>query len=381
MRKLVVGGTNIDNNLFPFVVRLYALDDIGFCGGFVVTDTHVVTAAHCITDYLTQPQLLKVGVGKTRTLKDEDGVIYNVKNVSSHPLYNLSAYNGILFGNDVAVLTLNRSIENATTAKLDDGSYWSNVSHPDDDAAYVIGYGSQVLYGPQSSNLQMAHVHLHDRNFCNQVLQFNLADSNGCATYMSFDACSGDSGSPLIMAHNGSFTVVGIVSWGFGECGRLPGVYNRIDTSLPFLFQIAHNITISDPFSPSKQNCSCTSDCFSNGFLVHSFCTTCDDPNTTFCYTQGQCQDSGVEHSIVYPGAIWRNCEPEFPPAPPFSPPSSSPPKMDEWIVALLIILSSLLILFGTIVFVAIRMRTKRTVEIVKNVNHERSVQGPRFGT
>ena len=105
----------------------------------------------------------------------------------------------------MSVLTLNRSIENVSVATLDDGSFWTNESHPYDDSAYVIGYGSQVLYGPQAPNLQMAHVHLHDRSFCRDALKYELVHSNNCASYAHYDACSGDSGSPLLMAHDGIF--------------------------------------------------------------------------------------------------------------------------------------------------------------------------------
>jgi len=59
-----------------------------------------------------------------------------------------------------------------------------------------------------------------------------------CAGYMDGgkDACSGDSGSPLICVKENKPVFHGIVSWGFG-CARkdFPGVYVRVSTYVDWI--------------------------------------------------------------------------------------------------------------------------------------------------
>lgn len=55
---LVRGGTRFAAGTFPFLVALvYTLDAKFFCGGSLITDKHVLTAAHCIRNKGTAKEL------------------------------------------------------------------------------------------------------------------------------------------------------------------------------------------------------------------------------------------------------------------------------------------------------------------------------------
>jgi trypsin len=64
---------------------------------------------------------------------------------------------------------------------------------------------------------------------------YTVTENNICAGYASGgrDACSGDSGGPLLDA---SGTLQGIVSWGF-SCAlpETPGVYTRVSNYIAFI--------------------------------------------------------------------------------------------------------------------------------------------------
>jgi secreted trypsin-like serine protease len=58
---------------------------------------------------------------------------------------------------------------------------------------------------------------------------FDVLDAMLCASAPGKDTCQGDSGGPLVVAHgNGSFTQVGITSFGNGCARDYPGVYTRV---------------------------------------------------------------------------------------------------------------------------------------------------------
>src|SRR5262245_32328217 len=49
---MIVGGTLAADGKYPWQVRIYSdmNDEVGFCGGSIINDRWVLTAAHCVLD-------------------------------------------------------------------------------------------------------------------------------------------------------------------------------------------------------------------------------------------------------------------------------------------------------------------------------------------
>jgi secreted trypsin-like serine protease len=337
IRRLVVGGVALTIDQAPFLVRLYTeATNYGFCGGTLVAERTVLTAAHCVTSNNNSNYTVYVGTYQNDIIGDlinPNSDVVRVTNVHIHPEYDPS---DIGQGNDVAVLTLLRAPSKYGTEDgpraiaLGNGSFWPRISDQPSDSAYVIGYGSESYTGPQSFNARAAHVHLYTEFECRQFLGFTLSPSNLCAGLPDSDSCLGDSGGPLIVAYNGQFVQVGIVSWGLSavDCGELPGVYSRTSSAYGMLqsYNVSYidynavNLSFIDP-------CACTSAeaCVSNGFDVAPRCGCADHvaDGIPFCYVAND-ECATATHSLFVIGALYQTCALP-PPLPPLAPPSVPP--------------------------------------------------------
>jgi secreted trypsin-like serine protease len=209
----VIGGTPAAQGEFPWIVRL----SMG-CGGSMITDQIVLTAAHCVP--ATGPNTGITATLGVVDLQDPNRVVVNSDYVIRAPGA------GGPPGDDWALIRLARPVDVptvpiATTPEFDTGTFT------------VAGWGAATEGGAQQRFLLKAQVPFIDDQQCmsagSDYLDLVPAEEICAGNWDSggVDTCQGDSGGPLLNRDaNGEFVLIGTTSWGIG-CARPrnPGVY------------------------------------------------------------------------------------------------------------------------------------------------------------
>ncbi|XP_073700874.1 complement factor D-like [Garra rufa] len=201
------------------------------CGGFLISNKFVMTAAHC---WMTNQKLTAM-VGAHDLTKNEGSVRIEVQSYHKHPDFNIHN-----FQNDIMILKLQKEVELNEIVKV--------ISIPTrggdikaDSACSVAGWGRLRLKGRKSKRLMEADVKIMNNTECNNKWKNNFSASQMICVYGHGGSCSGDSGGPLVCGH----TAVGITSFGDPRvCNsrKRPEVYAKISAYLPWIHSIIANV-------------------------------------------------------------------------------------------------------------------------------------------
>lgn len=237
IQSRVLGGGNAEIGAWPsmaaiLIAGMQPLEDRFFCGGTVISDRWILTAAHCLYDPFgveSQAADIRVAVG-INDLLDNSAIEVVVSNIFIHPQFDTG---GGTLQNDIALLEL-ANVVSAPAIHLFDG----DPETFNDTLGFIAGWGATGVNPSSGSGiypnlLQDASVPIVPLERCNSAesYQGGILDTQVCAGYREggIDSCVGDSGGPLFIIQNGEQVQVGITSFGNG-CG-LPnfyGVYTNI---------------------------------------------------------------------------------------------------------------------------------------------------------
>ncbi|XP_055850614.1 serine protease 44 [Episyrphus balteatus] len=238
-QERIVGGQNSSPNEWPWVVVLFNKGK-QFCGGSIIDNVHVLTAAHCVarmTSWDVAGLTAHLGDHNIRTSFEVQHVERRIKRLVRHKGFEFSTLH-----NDVAILTLDKPVSFTREIRpicLPYGSFRKSFTG---QVATVAGWGSLRENGPQPSVLQKVSIPIWSNIDCarkyGRAAPGGIIESMLCAGQAARDSCSGDSGGPLMINEGGTWTQVGIVSWGIG-CGKgqYPGVYTRVSAFLPWILK------------------------------------------------------------------------------------------------------------------------------------------------
>ncbi|OCT82166.1 chymotrypsin B [Xenopus laevis] len=216
----IVNGEEAVPDSWPWQVSLQDSTGWHFCGGSLINNEWVVTAAHC-------------GVGtRDKVVLGEHDRGSNVENIQSlavakvftHPQWNSNTIN-----NDISLIKL------ATPAVF--SSTVSPVCLANIGEDYVggricvtSGWGKTRYNAFTTPNqLQQTALPLLTNDQCKSHWGNNITGTMICAGAAGSSSCMGDSGGPLVCQDNDSWSLVGIISWGSSMCSTsTPAVYARV---------------------------------------------------------------------------------------------------------------------------------------------------------
>ncbi|XP_046969199.1 collagenase-like [Vanessa cardui] len=178
------------------------------CGSSLLTNTRLVTAAHCWKHGNAQGWQLTVVLGSV--LLFSGGVRVNTNNVQMHANYNEATLN-----NDVAIIVtshinFNNNIQPIAIA-TGSNNYAGTWATAAGFGATGDNVGISINQVKKHVNLQVITNAVCTNTFGNNVV---IASTLCTATSVGQSPCGGDSGGPLAIGSGNSRTLIGIVSFG-----------------------------------------------------------------------------------------------------------------------------------------------------------------------
>lgn len=241
LQTRIIGGVTADAVRFPYYTYLVFDTDNGpyRCGGTLIHPDIVMGAAHCYQELIhsgIEIKTITAWVNMTLAGGVRTGYEYS-RNVVQHLLH--PAFDDATNANDIALFKLHQEVSTVPLPQLPLPGRTPRVGA----RVKAIGRGLISEYGMYSSTLQVVEINMVSYRDCNDWDSYNGAidrDTMICAgtDQGGKDACSGDSGGPLLRQKEfpGDDVIIGITSWGTG-CGRAEkfGVYAKVSSFIGFI--------------------------------------------------------------------------------------------------------------------------------------------------
>ncbi|KAK3862929.1 hypothetical protein Pcinc_031251 [Petrolisthes cinctipes] len=224
----IVGGVPTQFGQMGFTVRLEVGPSGIQCGGALINNYYVLTAAHCFLSLSNPSVAITLG---DRFIRPTDNTRYTA---SSLQVIVHEDYNRITMEHDIALVRLDRPVPYS-------GNLYpvclAQTDPQPGSTAFASGWGHTTYQGTGSGQMMMVGLHVLSHQDCVRLDEedddflLGVEETMLCTCTDNKDACQGDSGGPLVYVDlvAGKYELIGVISFGH-QCALpgVPGVYSRV---------------------------------------------------------------------------------------------------------------------------------------------------------
>lgn len=218
----IINGRDARPNEFPWQVSMQHRNR-HFCGGTVLSERFVLTAAHCVAGgyrYMCSMSVLAGAHNKSADELTQQRV--NFKNITIFPGWDRRTTRG-----DIAVVELDSSLtlsETTVAACLPDRPHACYVGEEAVISGWGAAYQDEDKEFTHPDLLQYARIQIKPLKFCadfaenttmTHYVQPDMFCLSGTGYARNRSACHGDSGGPLAVKDGNKWVILGATTFGF----------------------------------------------------------------------------------------------------------------------------------------------------------------------